>query len=334
MPDLDEDTLRQLMARSTDDLFAPTHAAAAAIKRQRRRRLRTRVLSVAGTAAAAGLAVGTIASSQGGSGGMSQATPRGGSGSTSQATPIRLTAKQTLLSLSAAAAAAPRPAGRYVAMAEKTFITYVGGGNGSADAPKTSVIDTINGSIITYQDYSGQGSSSGTTTPPAVLRNGPGSVLTVAQLDALPTDPTALRAKLLAWGKQQQSQDNSGTGKLDKGGEKDKLDYAPAPALVFEQAANLLWIPDLSADLRAAVYKVLATTQGVTVTKDAADSSGRPAVEISRRDTDGYAVIATFENPLTGATLESLWNGAGQIDEDLYQSITYSNTIPPDPYQG
>ena len=37
MPDTDEDILRQLMVRSTDDLFAPPAAATAAIKRQRSR---------------------------------------------------------------------------------------------------------------------------------------------------------------------------------------------------------------------------------------------------------------------------------------------------------
>lgn len=59
----------------------------------------------------------------------------------------------------------------------------------------------------------------------------------------------------------------------------------------------------------------------------------RPAVEISRRDTVGRTDVETFENPATGATLESAWNGpSGEFDEDLYLSTTYTNTIPADPY--
>ena len=63
LPETDEDILRQLMIRSTDDLFAPPAAATAAIRRQRRHRLRTRVIGGAGTAAAAGVAVGVLVSS-------------------------------------------------------------------------------------------------------------------------------------------------------------------------------------------------------------------------------------------------------------------------------
>ena len=63
MPEIEEDILRQLMVRSTDDLFAPPAAATAAIRRQRRHRTRTRVLGAAGTAAAAGVAVGVLVSS-------------------------------------------------------------------------------------------------------------------------------------------------------------------------------------------------------------------------------------------------------------------------------
>jgi hypothetical protein len=103
-------------------------------------------------------------------------------------------------------------------------------------------------------------------------------------------------------------------------------------AHIFDQATNLLFEPNLSSDLRAALYKVLAATPGVVVNQDAKDSSGRPAVEISRPDTDGYTDIEAFEDPTTGATLETTWIGFGELDEDLYQSITYTDTIPPDPY--
>ena len=64
-------------------------------------------------------------------------------------------------------------------------------------------------------------------------------------------------------------------------------------------------------------------------------SRGRPAVEISRVDTVGKTDVETFENAKTGATLESAWRqSSGELDEDLYLSITYASTIPSDPYQG
>jgi hypothetical protein len=343
MPDLDEDILRQLMLRSTDDLFAPAHSASAAIRRQRRHRMRRRVLGAAGTAAAAGLAVGTIASGQGGSGGTSQATPRGGSGGTSQTVPIRLTAAQrTLFGLSAAAAKTTRPAGRYVVLAENSYSIDHGSGPGessSVNGPKTSVIDTVTGGGLTYQDLTVSGpGSAGTPTPPAVLNASAGDSPTVLQLDAMPTGEAALRAKLLAQAKQQQAQANQTFAeKAKKFGKRIKLRGLPQPTdddLVYEQAADLLWEPDLSPALRSALYKVLAATPGVIVKTGAVDSKGRPAVEISRVDTVAKTDVQTFEDPQTGGTLESAWTSAGGLDEDLYLSTTYSNTVPPDPYKG
>ena len=44
--------------------------------------------------------------------------------------------------------------------------------------------------------------------------------------------------------------------------------------------------------------------------------------------------VETFENPKTGATLESAWvEPSGEFLEDLYLSITYTNHIPPNPYK-
>ena len=123
-----------------------------------------------------------------------------------------------------------------------------------------------------------------------------------------------------------------------KAGKKFRLPVGPQATdddLVFGQAADLLWEPDLSPALRAAVYKVLAATPGVTVTRGAADSAGRPAIEISRVDQVAKDKVATFENPKTGATLESAWlEPSGELLEDLYQSISYTNRIPANPYQG
>jgi len=335
MPEvLDEDILRELMVRCTSDLFAPPAAADAAIRRQRRRRLRTRALTAAGTAAAAGIAVGTMASASGrsGPGGI------GGAGAGTQGPAIRLTAaQQALFSLSTAAAAQPQPSGRYVVQAEKaTTIETGSGGSTSEIGPKTSVIDTVTGGGVTYQDITVSGAGAGSTpAPPGVLNAPAGSSPTRAQLDALPTDPSALRATLLAQAKQQAAQAQQYMEQLKKA--KKAYPVATDPLsdddLVFEQATDLLWEPHLSPQLRSALYKVLADTPGVTVQTGARDSSGRAATEISRYQAPGKTTVETFEDPATGATLESAWRSPGEFDEDLYLSTTYTNTIPADPYQ-
>ena len=105
--------------------------------------------------------------------------------------------------------------------------------------------------------------------------------------------------------------------------------------MVFEQAADMLWEPHLSPGLRSALYKVLAATPGMKVEVGAKDSSGRPATLISRPADSGGYTVKTYENPDTGATLESAWAGPGAtFDEDLYLHIGYANAIPPNPYQG
>ena len=339
MPDLDEDTIRQLMLLSTDDLFASSSAAASAIKRQRRRHLRTRLLGAAGTAAAAGLAVGVLASGQG--------TPKGPgtpglrltpSGTKSSAAPFRLTAaQQALFSLSAAAARTTRPTGRYVVLKEKT--TTIEGSQGSEIGPKTTVIDTRTGGSVMYQDITMTGLSY-MPAPPPVATAAPGSSPTVAQLDALPTKPTALRAALLAQAEQQQRQiQQILQQQLKKLGRKARpiplsRVHETADDLVFEQATDLLWEPDLSPQLRSALYQVLAATPGVMVKTGVKDSSGRAATEISRKNSASGDNAETFLNPATGGTLESAWAYAsGEFDEDLYLSISYTNTVPPDPYQ-
>src|SRR4051794_1852837 len=101
MPDIDEDIMRQLMTRATEDLFAPPAAVAQALRRQRRHRARARVTAMAGTAAAAGLAAGVLL--QGTGGGARPASP-GGASSAGGSGGVRLTAAQReLFSLSAAA---------------------------------------------------------------------------------------------------------------------------------------------------------------------------------------------------------------------------------------
>jgi hypothetical protein len=335
MRDIDDDVMSQLMIQSTADLFAGPAATAEALRRQRQRRLRTRVLGVTGVAAAAGLAVGTLAIP---SGAARPVVAAGPSGTTHAA---QLTAaQQTLYGLSAAAASFDRPAGRYVVMTEKSIDVANGSGNDDEAGPKTDVIDTLTGGGVTYQDIKVTGAN-GDPQPPAVLQAAKGTSPTTRQLDAMPTSPAALRGFLLAQAKQQLAQAyalGQRAAKL-RSQEKAKIKALQAQPtdddLVFEQAADLLWEPDLSSALRAAVYKVLADTPGVTVKTGVTDSAGRPAVEISRVSTAAKDDVETFENPRTGATLESAWlEPTGEFLEDLYLSISYTNHRPANPYQG
>ena len=55
----------------------------------------------------------------------------------------------------------------------------------------------------------------------------------------------------------------------------------------------------------SALYKVLAATSGVRVDSHARDDLGRPAVEISRTAAATGIEDRTFENPKTGAVLET-----------------------------
>jgi len=347
MPEiLDEDMLRDLMVRSTSDLVAQPAAATAAIRRQRRRRLRRRALTVAGTAAAAGIAAGTMAAASG-PGATGRIGGPGGAGTASRGPAIRLTAaQQALFSLSSAAAGTPRPSGRYAVLGEQSTSIESGPGWTSSEiGRRTSVIDTVTGADVTYQDITVAGAGAGDTpAPPAVLNSPPGSMPTGGQLDALPTDPAALRATLLTQAQQQANQAqqymDQQLKKMRAEGKNFEPKAAPMPApgltdddLVFEQATDLLWEPDLSPQLRSALYKVLAETPGVTVQTGAKDSSGRPATEISRYDAASKTNVETFENPATGATLESAWRSPGSFDEDLYLSTTYTNTIPANPYE-
>jgi hypothetical protein len=222
-----------------------------------------------------------------------------------------------------------------VVLTEEAVQIALDGGD-SETVPKTSVIDTVTGGGVTYQDIT----ASGANEPPTVLNSPAGSSPTSAQLAAMPEDPAKLRAFLLAQAKQQltlayadeQGQAKSAGKKIGGAG---SGNGPTDDDLVFDQAANLLWEPDLSPALRAAVYKVLADTPGVTVKTGVTDSAGRPAVEISRHSTLDNEDVQTFENPRTGATLESAWvESWGEVLEDLYLSISYTNQIPANPYQG
>lgn len=323
MPDTDERILRELMHRSIDDLHAPSAVTGDIISWHRRRRVRTRVLGVAATGAAAGLVAGVVVANADG------ARP---AVSTAAAKPaIYLTAAQhTLYKLSKAAAATPQDTGKYVVMREEA----TGNGNGVMQSSESiDVINTLTGGGVTYQDY---GSAPGAPAPPTELTSPAGSSPTLAQYRAMPTDPAKLRALLLAQAEQQQKQAEQAERKKHI-----RVPQETSDDLVFEQASDTLWNPLVGPALRSALYKVLAQTPGVVVDSRARDMTGQPAVEISRVDNPAGEDTATFEDPATGRVLESLFStpanpaegAAGSTLYDLYTSVTWSSTLPASPYR-
>ena len=180
MPGIDEDILRELMHRGTDDLHASPHITAGIVRRQRRRRRRNRALGVAAAGAAAGTVFAVVASASGGA-------PRPDTSPPGTAPALKLTASQRVLyRLSSAAAGTARPGGRYVVMAEK-----------QDNYARTSVLDSLTGDVWTYQRGAGLPSEL-----PAARHDSP----TAAQFDAMPADTAALRDLLLEQAREQQAQ--------------------------------------------------------------------------------------------------------------------------------
>ncbi len=294
------------------------------------RRWRPLVLGIALTGAAAGLVVGLVvqpASTQ------------------HLAVPLapRLTAAQRVIyRLSAATVTVPEPAGRYVALTEidsgpalgdaknqrnlkralaimkkvpalrKDYVATLKKLRGMPSVltfQRTSVIDSLTGDTWTYQrggDVPGE--------LPVARHGSP----TKAQFAGWPTGVPALRDLLLTQAHKQVADHVQVSGQT-------------SDDLVFEQASNWLWNPLISPALRSALYKVLAATPGVMVKVGTTDRTGRPAIEISRFNTITKESSATFENPRTGAVLESLDD---QTDSAVYQSITSYDSPPANPYAG
>ena len=320
MPGTDEDILRELLHHGTDDLHAPSGITSGIISSHRRRRLRNRALTVAATGAAAGTAFAFVASAPGSASGGTPGRASQAGQATSSA--LRLTAAQTTLyQLSSAAAASPRPAGRYVVLTEK-----------QDNYERTSVIDSVTGDVWTYQRGAG--------VPSELPVDRAGSP-TEAQFDAMPTDPAALRAVLLKQAQQQQAQAAAEQRRIWKIKSKGKAFPAALQQLkltdddlVFEQATDMLWNPLVGPSLRSALYKVLANTPGVAVDPHATDSIGRAAVEISRYSSAERVDDKTYENPATGAVLETAFTYPGTEPEgtDIYTSLTSASTLPANPY--
>ena len=127
MPKTDEDALRELLRRATDDLRAPSAVTDGIVTRHYRRLRNTRILSitttiVAAAAVAAAVVVTRVGPSAPGHAQHPVTLP-----------PVKLTAVQVLDQLSVAAAHAQQPTDRYVALTE---IDLDGGANYPKNLPE------------------------------------------------------------------------------------------------------------------------------------------------------------------------------------------------------
>jgi hypothetical protein len=322
MPSTDEDILCDLMQRATSDLHVSAEVAGTVLTRLRRRHWRNRALSAG---VAAGAAAGLVAAL--GPTRPPVSTPKvyASKVHASRTPALELTAAQrAIYQLSSAAAESPRPSGRYVALTEKD-------NSGGQLSQRTTVFDGQTGEGWTYQEGAGIPNA----FPPEKHAS-----LTEAQFDAIPTGTVTLRAYLLNQAEQQAAAALKAE-QQQLASQPGAASIPPQPSQssddqVFEQANDMLWNPLVGPALRAALYRVLATTPGVQVNANARDLSGRPAIEISRPNYAVGEVVATFEDPSNGSVLESLWDypanmGVGTVPyriSGLYLSVTSSNTLP------
>ena len=317
---IEENVLRDILQRSTEDLFAPSGSAGKALgycRHHRRRRIR-RVFATGMTGVAV-IAVVTAVS-----------LPYANSPKGAIAPPHPTAGQKELYQLASASKAVPKPHGRYAVLTERQ----------DGDL-KISVIDSLTGDIWTYQHGPG--------IPNELPVYVHGS-LTAAQFAALPTDPVALRTTLIKEGLEPPLQ-----GKLQRA---IGTYYSARPLIgktnaepvtfaehegnaLFAEATDLLWNPLVAPSLRSALYKVLATTPGVVVDPYARDALGRSAVRISTLDDETKLLLATYESPATGAVLESTFMDLlGPVTtrnltlgSDIYLSISWSDSIPPNPFK-
>lgn len=330
MPKTDEDALRELLHRATDDVHAPSAITAGIVTRHHRRLRNTRILSIATTSVAAAAVVAAVVVTR-----VGPSAP----GHAQQPTTlpvvklpvVKLTAVQVLDQLSVAAAHAPQPTDRYVALTELDLypVAYPQDLLSEFLNPKlppaaraqfertvtkygsvrTVVFDGVTGDVRAYQHAAGA---------PSEFPVSPHESPTRAEFAAWPTNPAKLRALLV-------SQAGQGVN-VDINGVTDTADD-----MVFEEATEWLWNPLLSPALRAAMYKVLAATPGVTVKTGTTDAAGRPAIEISRYDSFA-GMESTFESPGTGTVLEQ--GGGTEVGPGVYAAVTGYATLPANPYSG
>ena len=311
MPATDEDILRDLMHRCTDDIYPPASIATHVVSRQRRRHRRRQLVSLAAT----GAALGTIATVVAAVPRQAAPAPQAAHGSQPA---MKLTAEQrTLYQLSWAAARQREGQGRYVVMREV-----------QDNYQKMTVIDSVTGDTWSYQKV-----PDAPSVAPEAYHWSP----TQTQFAAMPTDPAALRTLLISQYDKQWNQSQALVSRLRKGHVPKATDTESAAGKVFQQAYDMLWNPLVGPPQRAALFKVLAATPGVRVDGQATDKLGRPAVEITWTDPSGGTTYGTYEDPVTTAVLEQTFNfpaDGADSGYDLYLSITRASTVPPYPYAG
>jgi hypothetical protein len=332
VPKTDEDVLRELLHRVTDDLQAPSGVAAGIVNSHYRRLRNTRILSISTTSVAAAAVVAAVVVARVGP----SAQPPAALLPATDLPPVNLTAVQVLDQLSVAAAHARQPAGRYAALTEIDLdpgATYPKNLPSELINPKlppslkeqlqqvvtqygyerTVVFDGVTGDVRAYQHGSSVPGASVPSEPPVAKHKSP----TRAEFATWPTNPAKLRALLVSQAGQTVGLDINGV-------------TLTADDLVFQEATSWLWNPLLSPALRSAMYKVLAATPGVTVKTGTTDQAGRSATEISRDDSFA-GEETTFESPGTGAVLEQDFSDGGPA---LYVSVTGYATLPANPYSG
>ncbi|HEY2215352.1 MAG TPA: hypothetical protein VGH31_09870 [Acidimicrobiales bacterium] len=317
-----EDRLLAAILDDFDHLTADTSTTSGNVRPigQASRSRRAVPAMVVGVAAAALLAAGVVD--------LSSNNPKG-------ATPVAAGhvthAQLVLFQLASASAAAPSSLGRYVVLSETDTESDEPG-----QSPRTSVIDTETGASTTYQQPYADSNA------PSVITKGPDPTSTEAWFTALPTDPTALRARLLAISKQQAAQTadefQQQAAKLGKPVPK-PLDAQPALTdddYVYQEADDLLWSPLVQPTLRSTLYKVLADTSGFTINPNATDPDGRPAIAMTRQYNGVASTSVTYEDPATGAVLAQVWTSGSAPDVEtitaVYQPVTSTDSIPANPY--
>jgi hypothetical protein len=307
MPKTDDDVLRELLHRATDNVHAPSAVAARIVARHHRRLRNTRILSITTTSVAAAAVVSAMVVTRVGPSAAGHAQLPAALPAT-KLPPVKLTAVQVLDQLSVAAGRAPQPTGRYIALSEVDI---------DQGSERTTVFDGLTGDIWTYQHVNGAASKL-----PVSVHWSP----TRAEFAAWPTNPARLRALLLS-PEGQATPKGLATPESEEGA---GVPYGTPPdEVVFQEATNWLWNPLLSPALRSAMYKVLAATPGVMVKTGTTDRTGRPAIEISQFD--GGDRVATFESPSTGAVLEQDFGIAGPA---VYTAVTGYASPPANPYNG
>jgi hypothetical protein len=315
MPTTDEDVLRDLLHASLDDLAMPPGRAHAIVTRQRRRELRRRSAAVGVTGVAAAVALAVVTD------GGSAAHARRPMAASGHAPAAHLTSGQVVLDALAAKAAAQPATGRYALFTEDR-----------APIKETTVYDSLTGDLWTYQEGGGA---------PPVLVEKHGS-LTSAELAAkLPTNLAALRAFLISdadadAAKAEAVEANAARIKGGKGARPAVIAPRTDNEKVFEQAIEYLYNPLVPAPQRSALFKLLAETPGVQVNPDARDSLGRPAIalrDVTKDPGTPSTTTTVYEDPATTRPLEEDFGSPEFGGTDIFNSITFTNTRPADPYR-